>query len=74
MVNLVKPNYFLTFFVTTTPSVVEEKIFKLCSETQTPLLFSGNPLNSPIKDNDLLIYLENPTDLIALLEEELSTT
>ena len=74
MANLVKPNYFLTFFVTTTPSVVEEKIIKLCSEAKTPLLFSGNPLNSPIKNNDLFIYLENPTDLITVLEEEFSTT
>lgn len=74
MANLVKPNYFLTFFVTTTSYVVEEKIIKLSSETRTPLLFSGNPLNSPIKNNDLLIYLESPMDLIAMLEEELSTT
>ncbi len=74
MANLVKPNYFLTFFVTTTSYVVEEKIIKLSSETRTPLLFSGTPLNSPIKNNDLLIYLESPMDLIAMLEEELSTT
>lgn len=75
MANLVKPNYFLTFFVTTTPSVVGDKIIKLSLETRTPLLFSGNPLNFEIKNNDnLLIYLESPTDLITVLEEELSTT
>ncbi|MEZ4968772.1 MAG: MerR family transcriptional regulator [Flavobacteriaceae bacterium] len=75
MANLVKPNYFLTFFVTPTSYVVGEKIIKLSTETDTPLLFSGNPLNSEIKNNDnLLIYLESPADLITVLEKELSTT
>ena len=75
MAELVKPNYLLTFFVTTTPSVVEEKIFRLSTEAKTPLLFSGSPINFKINNLDNMVtYLQSPKDLITLLEEELSTT
>ena len=75
MAELVKPNYLLTFFVTTTPSVVEEKIFRLSTEAKTPLLFSGSPINFEINNLDNMVtYLKSPKDLITILEEELSKT
>jgi DNA-binding transcriptional MerR regulator len=75
MAELVKPNYLLTFFVTTTPSIVEEKVFKLSSESKTPLLFSGSPINFELKDNDNMVtYLKSPKDLIKVLEDVLSPT
>ena len=72
MAGLVKPNYLLTFFVTTTPSVLEEKVFRLSTESKTPLLFSGSPINFE-PNNNMVTYLKNPTDLITILEKELST-
>ncbi|MBC8767157.1 MerR family transcriptional regulator [Arenibacter sp. BSSL-BM3] len=75
MAELVKPNYLLTFFITTTPSVVEEKLHRLSSETKTPLLFSGSPINLERENNDKMVtYLKSPKDLITVLEEVLSST
>jgi DNA-binding transcriptional MerR regulator len=75
MAELVNPNYLLTFFISTTPTSAEEKVFRLSSECSTPLLFSGSPINSEIKKNgDKVTYLESPKDLITVLEEELSST
>ena len=74
MAELVSPNYLLTFFITTTPTVVEDKVLRLSSETKTPLLFSGSPVNFDPKNIDNLVtYLKSPGDLITILEEELSS-
>tara|TARA_R110002167_G_scaffold187164_1_gene388293 strand:+ start:192 stop:1067 length:876 start_codon:yes stop_codon:yes gene_type:complete len=70
MAGLVKPDFLLTFFVTTTPTLVEEKVFRLSSEANTPLLFSGSPIKFETKNN-MVTYLESPTDLIKVLETEL---
>ena len=71
MAELVEPNYLLTFFITTTPSLVEEKVFKLSSAAKTPLLFSGSPIDFEV-NNNMVTYLESPKALITILEEELS--
>lgn len=44
MAELVEPNYLLTFFITTTPSLVEEKVFKLSSAAKTPFYSLVAPL------------------------------
>jgi len=70
MAKLVKPNYLLTFFITTTPYAVQEKAFKISSEANTPLLFSGNPGNFDRGvNNNMITFLEGPKDLITVMEE-----
>lgn len=74
MAELVNPNYLLTFFITATPLMVEDKVFRLSSEIKTPLLFSGSPVNLDPKNKDNMVtYLESPGALISVLEEELSS-
>ncbi|MCM4154107.1 MerR family transcriptional regulator [Arenibacter sp. N53] len=75
MAELVKPNYLLTFFISITPSMVEENVLRISSETKIPLLYSGSPINFKPEINDNMVsYLKTPQDLIKVLEAALLST
>lgn len=69
MVSLIKPTYILTFFITTTSSSIKERIGKIISECDAPLLFSGNSTSVDLQDQGKrVIQLATPQDLITVLE------
>lgn len=69
MVELIKPTYILTFFITTTSSSIKERISKIISECEAHLLFSGNSTSVDLQDQgNRVTQLVNPQDLITVLE------
>lgn len=71
MVELVNPAFLLTFFITTTSSSVEEKMKNIIAQCDTPLLFSGSPINFKLKESHKKVtHLKAPDDLISILEEK----
>ncbi len=69
MVELIKPTYILTFFITTTSSSIKERISKIISECEAHLLFSGNSTSVDLQDQGKRVtQLVTPQDLITVLE------
>ncbi|RTE53678.1 MerR family transcriptional regulator [Arenibacter aquaticus] len=69
MVELLRPTYILTFFITTTSSSVKERINKIISQSDAHLLFSGSSSSIDLKElQKRVTQLETPKDLISILE------
>ena len=69
MVELLRPTYILTFFITTTSSSVKERINKIISQCDAHLLFSGSSSSIDLKElQKRVTQLETPKDLISILE------
>lgn len=69
MVELIRPTYILTFFITTTSSSVKERINKIVSQCDSHLLFSGSSSSIDLKEQQKRVtQLQTPKDLISILE------
>ena len=69
MVELLRPTYILTFFITTTSSSIKERINKIVSQCDAHLLFTGSSNSIDLKEQQKRVtQLETPKDLITVLE------
>jgi len=62
-----QPKLLLTFFVTTTPSIVEEKVFNYSSESKHPFYFGAvSPLIWNLSINDNMVNLPKSQGFIKI--------